>query len=402
MKWFTCTPVAFGGGEDFFARDSGLLSRGFRSLGIESRAVMPGRRRPDDLDELIRTDAENLESASWWKSHDLDGVVLYAWGRPKFRRVATAIGEAGIPLVLNQDSGGFVSPRCGWEAWFDEQRVISGRGRVPGGWLRQLKLVSRGLTLGLLITDPLRARHLQQGTWITAVSPGAAEAYRRLCTRYVGHGTGERVAFVPHPVDPRFAVSDGTRGRRIVAVGRWDDERQKRTSLLIQGIDRLLARDSEVEFDVVGTVGEPLDQWHRGLADAVRRRVVLHGRIVPEKLVEVYRGSRILWCPSAFESFHIASAEALCCGGSVVAARSGSLASFDWFTAEGDGRLAERDDAEGHARALLLELGAWDRGERRPQEIGGRWAKRLHAPEVARRILDLCGQAEGIGVNGLL
>lgn len=41
MLWYTCTPKDFGGGPDFFARDSGLLCRGFQALGMASRAVMP-------------------------------------------------------------------------------------------------------------------------------------------------------------------------------------------------------------------------------------------------------------------------------------------------------------------------------------------------------------------------
>ncbi|HEY1122189.1 MAG TPA: hypothetical protein VGE67_11340, partial [Haloferula sp.] len=117
-RWFTCTPVAFGGGPDFFARDSGLLCRGFQALGIESRAVMPGERKPEDEPDLIRTDYRNLEDPAWWRCHDLDGVVLYAWGRPKFLRVAEAIRDAGVFLVLNQDSGGLVSPRLNLHAWW--------------------------------------------------------------------------------------------------------------------------------------------------------------------------------------------------------------------------------------------------------------------------------------------
>ena len=56
MRWFTCTPVEFGGGADFFARDSGLLCRGFQALGIDSRAVMPGPAKVLDEPDLIRTD----------------------------------------------------------------------------------------------------------------------------------------------------------------------------------------------------------------------------------------------------------------------------------------------------------------------------------------------------------
>lgn len=389
MKWFTCTPVAFGGGEDFFARDSGLLSRGFRAIGVESRAVMPGERKPEDLEELIRTDYAHLESAGWWKSQGLDGVVLYAWGRPKFRKVAQAIRSAGIRLVLNQDSGGLVGPRCGFKSWVAEQRILSGAGRVPGGWIGFAKLACRGLTLGLVVTDPLRAFHLRQGDRIAAVSPKAAEHYQKLCASYVGGGTEDRVVFVPHPVDPRFTAASGTRDRRVIAVGRWHDERQKRTSLLMAVLETVLREDPHVGVDLVGNPGEVLPRWHRAMPVALRDRVRLHGRTSPDRVREFLRQARVAYCPSAFESFHIASAEALCSGCSVVAGRSVSMASFEWFVGDGDGRLAETDDREGHAETLLEELSAWDRGERSPVEIGERWSARLHAPRVAMQVIAL-------------
>jgi hypothetical protein len=123
-RWFTCTPVAFGGGVDFFARDSGLMCRGLQAIGCESMAVMPGPPQDDDDSSLIRTDYGNLESPDWWKSQKLDGVVLYAWGSPKFRKVAEAIHQAGIFLVLNQDNGGLISPWAGFSGWLEEQRIM--------------------------------------------------------------------------------------------------------------------------------------------------------------------------------------------------------------------------------------------------------------------------------------
>ncbi|RYD37624.1 MAG: hypothetical protein EOP87_03200, partial [Verrucomicrobiaceae bacterium] len=127
-RWFTCTPVAFGGGADFFARDSGLTCRGLQAAGCDSRAVMPGPRQADDDADLIRTEYENLESAGWWKSQQLEGVVLYAWGSPRYRKVAKAIHDAGIFLVLNQDNGGLISPLAGFSGWVAEQRIMSGGG----------------------------------------------------------------------------------------------------------------------------------------------------------------------------------------------------------------------------------------------------------------------------------
>jgi hypothetical protein len=62
-----------------------------------------------------------------------------------------------------------------------------------------------------------------------------------------------------------------------------------------------------------------------------------------------------------------------------------------WFTGEGDGRLAESDDVDGHVRALEAELAAWSDGRRSTDEISRRWVERLHAPAVVGKILAMKG-----------
>jgi hypothetical protein len=387
MRIFTCTPVAFGGGADFFARDSGLLCRGFQTLGVESRAIMPGERKPEDESDLIRTDYRNLESPEWWKLLNPDGVVLYSWGRPKYRKVAAAVHKAGIFLILNQDNGGLVSPLAGLRDWLSEQRNLAGRGAC--GRLRQLKLTLRGLSAGLLVTDPLRASHLKHGDVIACVSPRAAEHYRRLCRIYGGAGLTERVTVLPHAVETRFGYAGENKRRQIACVGRWHDEVQKRPWLLMRVISGLLRADDEVSVVIAGSTTHEMDAWHRSLAGPQRDRVHLAGRIGREELAEIMAASQVFYSPSAFESFGIAAAEALCSGCSVVAGRSVSMASFEWFVSGNSGRLAERDAAECHARNLLDELDAWAGGERDARAIADTWCKRFHAPQVARRIVGI-------------
>ena len=383
-RWFTCTPVDFGGGPDFFARDSGLLCHGFQALGIESRAVMPGERKPGDESDLIRTDYPNLEDPAWWRRHDLDGVVLYAWGRPKFRRVAEAIREAGVFLVLNQDSGGLVSPRLDLPAWLREQLVVSGAGRTSGGWWRFSKLVLRGLTVGLAVSDQLRAQHLRAGSIIACVTPVAAEHYRDYCRIYGGDDFANIVRVVPHPVNPLFRFDGRTKSRAIAVIGRWDDAVQKRPQLMMTTITQLLEIDPEVTVEIIGQAPRELQQWAEP-----RERVHLHGRIEPEAIAGILSRTQVAWCPSAFESFHIASGEALCCGCSVVAAESPSLAACPWFVSESSGELAATDDVAGHVTAIRNELRAWDEGHRDAAKIAATWQSRLHAPEVARLVISI-------------
>lgn len=389
MRWFTCTPVAFGGGADFFARDSGLLCRGFQVLGIESRAVMPGPWQQQDEADLIRTDFKNLESPDWWRSQRLDGVVLYAWGRPKFRNVAAAIRNAGIFLVLNQDNGGLVSPLAGCRDWLREQWILAGQGRGIKALLRFLGLTLRGLSAGIVLTDPLRAGHLSQGNVIACVSPKAAEHYRKLCRIYGGADLAGRVAVVPHAVEPRFRFHGEKKRRQVACVGRWQDIVQKRPWLLMDVIAPLVAADPGVIVVIAGEVTPGLEAWHLALYATRRNRVLLRGRVNREELANILLRSQVFYSPSAFESFGIAAAEALCCGCSVVAGRSVSMASFEWFVTENSGTLAKANHAQAHLETLQYELARWDQGERHPVEISDVWLTRLHADQVAARVISL-------------
>ena len=364
------------------------MCRGFQAIGCESRAVLPGKPQAGDEADLIRTEYANLESADWWRSHCLDGVVLYAWGSPKFRKVAAAIREAGIYLVLNQDNGGLISPLAGFRGWFEEQWILTGRGEQLSNYISFLKRVARGL-IGLLVTDPLRASHLKQGNVIACVSPAAAEHYRKLCKIYGGDELAGRVTFFPHPVEPgfHFQSPSNPKSRQVVCVGRWQDHLQKRPRLMQAVLAQLVESDPKLRVEVVGTATPELQSWHRSLNPKLQERVQLRGKVNRAQLAEILQASQVFYSPSAYESFGIAAGEALCCGCSVVAGRSISMASFEWFVSMNSGRLAIRDDAMGHHQALREELACWDQGHREVNIISKAWGNHLHAGEVAKRIL---------------
>jgi len=392
MRWLTCTPVAFRGGSAFFSRDSGLLSRGFESLGIESKAVMSLPGRSEDLPDLIRTEYENLESEDWWRGLEADGVVLYAWGLPRHSKVAAAISAAGCRLVLNQDSSGAVSPVGGPGAWLEDQWVHS---QDKGGGGRLLRFAARilyGSSVGIVLRDLRRIGHLRHGDVIGAVSPIAVARYRKHCQILGGEGLARRVHLVPHPVAPHFRWAGGGRKESaVVAVGRWEAGPQKRPDLLCGAIARFAESHAATEFHVVGEPTPEMRRWSDGLPGTVRARVHLHGQMENQELVRIYQKSRILLCSSSFESFHIASGEALCCGCGIVAARRSTLPSLDWF-AEQDGTLAERLNPQSIADALATEWNHWEEGRRDPRAISQRWSGRLHAPNIARKLLELAGE----------
>jgi glycosyltransferase involved in cell wall biosynthesis len=380
MRIFTCTPFAFGGGPDFFARDSGLLCRGLQAVGVESRAVMPGTRMPEDEDDLIRTEYGDLESAEWWRSMRLDAVVLYSWGRPRYRKVAGAIHEAGIFLILNQDNGGLISPLAGFTGWVAEQRNLTGGGSAF------MARVIKGLSYGLLLTDPLRARHLKQGDVIACVSPKAAEHYRRLCELYGGKALENRVRVLPHAVEPLFQYDGRPKNHQVACVGRWNDEIQKRPRLLMEIASMSLDADDSIRWVIVGDATAEMHAWHASLPVHHRCRVDLPGRVGRKDLAELMCESMVFYSPSAYESFGIAAAEALCAGCSVVATRSVSMSAFEWFVSGNSGRLAATDSVDDHLSALTEELSSWYNGSRDATQISRTWCMRLHARQVAESV----------------
>jgi glycosyltransferase involved in cell wall biosynthesis len=399
MRIFTCTPVAFGGGPDFFARDSGLLCRGLQSIGIESRAIMPGEKQGNDEADLVRTEYANLESASWWREQKIDALVLYAWGRPKFRKVAQAIREAGVFLILNQDNSGFISPLAGCMGWLKEKWIMSGQGADWRSWLRFLILAIKEATYGLLITDPLRAKHLKQGDVIACVSPQANKVYARLCRRYGGNQLASKVNIIPHAVETLFRDQGKPRLNQIVCIGRWSDELQKRQHRLTEVLTLMLGIDESVSVVIMGDTTDHLRRWHECLDKKSRARVRLAGKLNRSELASILAQSRIFYSPSAYESFGIAAAEALCSGCSVVAHRSVSMPSFEWFISENSGTLAMDDTIASHIHALKEELHAWEIGRRDAQKISNAWSQLLHANKVAKQVAEICQRRSRIGDN---
>ena len=224
---------------------------------------------------------------------------------------------------------------------------------------------------------------------ISCVSPLAEESYRKLCHIYGGKALANRVTMIPHPVESVFRYSGDDKRRQVVCVGRWQDDIQKRTWLLMEVIDSLIATDDRVEVVIVGNPSEELRNWHQSLEISHGKRVQLTGRTGRDALMAILGVSQVFYSPSSYESFGIAAAEALCSGCSVVAGRLITMPSFEWFVSENSGTLAAHDDGKGHAEALHEELESWARGERDARRISDIWSGRLHADMVAARVVEM-------------
>jgi hypothetical protein len=391
MTWYTCTPVSFGGGEDFFCRDSGLICKGLQSLGLECKSIMPLPAHPEDITkDLIRTNPENLARSEWWYNIGASSVVLYSWGHPKYRQVAEAIHASGAKLFINLDSGGIISPRVTPELY---KRAVMGKQiRLHGPLLGTL--TGSILNIAYLfyipnIIDPGRIAHLRAATAIGCISPNALALWRLWAGTYAPELV-ERMHLVPNPVAGYFKYDPSIPKQDIViAIGRWEDEEVKRPRLLVESITETARRRSTTEFHIFGKEGHILLDWYSSLQSNIRKRVYLHGKVPNKDIFNFFQKSRISLCASSHEGSHVASEEALCTGATIVAPLRAELNALLWYVSHNSGRLAVEDSAQGLAEALLLELEAWDSGEHDPVSISTYWCNKLSVGAVSNRIIDL-------------
>ena len=333
-------------------------------MGVESMNIMPLPYYEDDQREyLLRTEFSNLASVEWWQSLGIDAVVLYSWGAPRYRNIARAIRKAGIRLVLHMDSSGdFVGCfREGTPVW---QRA--------GRWLRAK------------LEDVFRSMHMRQADVIT-MCPTAAAAVSHL--PFFGKWVEDRCYPMPCPVSPACAYDGQDKEDVVLCVGRWDDEFQKRPEMLMSTLERYYSAGGTAESRIFGRITESLRNWYTRLPFAVASKIRLLGYIANHQLWEEYRKARVILCTSRFESSHIVSAEALCCGCSVVTPpRLKQLRDLVWYTGAESGTIAPADTPDALAAALRVELALWETGFRNPDRIALHWQPHFHVDKVFNNI----------------
>ncbi len=399
-QWFTCAPLPFDGNTRHFARDSGLLCKGFQEIGIPCKAILPGKPRNDDqTEDLIRTDYENLTRADWWRSLNGTGVVFYGWGDGRYLPIVRAIKEAGLFLVTNLDTGGLFSMATGVSEYTGSlwRGIIGRRGITPSGLSYFAWRTFYSLTLRRWLVDSPRIRHFETADVIASISPLAVERVRRFCRAYpAGDALAAKVRHVPHANASYMRYDSGVpKECLIIAVGRWDDEKVKGTALLVEVIRDTLHRHPAVVFEIYGPLSPKIERLSRELPDNLKPRLRLVGTVPNLELRRACQRARVSLCTSLAEGYHTVSAEALCSGCSVVGPDIPEIPSMQWFTDGPYGTRAPRS-ARALTDALIRELSAWENREREPQSISAHWTAILHAPRVAEKILRI---AEEIGLT---
>jgi len=393
MKIYTCAPKPFKGGEAFFKRDTGLICRGFQSLGHTSKAILLGPKRmddpEDDLGDVMRAELSSLTDVLWWKSLDIDACIFCSWGKSEYQEMANAIVAAGIKLIQITDTQGILSPRSGW---FDYMSIESSHYYDYPVWKRRFRQLTRviyGITLGGLLRDRPRVKMLTTGAYFAAATPVAKNRFERLASHYAKGLNKDHFQCVAFPISLHgVCVTESDIVDKVVAVGRWDDK-QKRQQLLMSTVQMTLEKRPDTVFEIYGFLTQELKEWHKQLRSGDMERVRLIGVVPHEVVMNGLKTARTLLCPSAYEGCCNASAEALTVGCSVVAVDSPAMSALKWHASLRSGTLSPTSSGQDMTNSLCSELALWDTGERSACDIAKTWQPVFNFEKIAETYVSL-------------
>lgn len=373
----------------WFGRDSGLVTEGLRSISVDSKLVIldtPGM--PQD-ERFLPATREQFTTPDFWKSLKLDAVVLQGGGDAGIDPVSRAIKMSGAKLLLRLDTDGVVAPQVDpylycYNLWW----WLAYHGKHPA-LLRTLGKAGLKMAFPNQLGPGRILKRLQLGDFLLVESRIAAARLQRMLRRYGSSELTKRVIGLPIPVaDVWYYKPEIPKENLIVSAARWYDA-QKDARKLITVLACILTHHPEFRAAIIGDGDELVKRLRRRYAPQLTDRISVTGRLPPEEISVYEQRAKIFLCSSRAESMNIASAEALCCGCSVVG--PAEIAAMHDYTSVNSGTLAWTRRTLDFADAVQSEITAWSLGRRDPVAISETFRSGLSPTKIATRIHEIVG-----------
>ncbi|CAM8619950.1 RfaG Glycosyltransferase [Candidatus Methylacidiphilaceae bacterium] len=348
MKILLYTDLAVRTDQLFWHRDLGLLTKAFRDLGHEACLVVHPATEPsatptvpNELDHpreqpfeapperskvwsevgphseirnskspippVLWVSQQDVRDPLWWQSQKPDLVILGLWTRPKYDPIRRAALSATPHVVERADSDGMRTASCGLLTYakrrFDYFRDLTYH------WPSLLSIpASIFYSFASILATPWietrLARTLKLLPAVAVETPHATALWKSLATR-LGINP-QKIHCIPHPIQTDIFKFDPTiqKKNQIISVGRWESY-QKNLPLLLKTLRAFLNKNSSWISLVIGS-GLPPRSPHP--------RITFLPSLPPSDLARHMQESKVFFFSSRFESFGLASAEALACG----------------------------------------------------------------------------------------
>jgi len=367
------------------------MVHGLDALGVHSHVLTP-LPMSDSLEPFVHTVTprpNKLLSKFMWK------LSPQGWPNRMFcdalaREVQRLHREDGLQLLEMEES-------YGWA------RLLAGRSPVPlvvrlhGPWFLN------GIANGAAQDRAFHERDSWERQGIAAAAGITAPSQHVLNETRSHFGLPlEDAQVIPNPVEPVGPADrwnlEGCDLNRIVFVGRFD--RHKGGDTMLDAFAAVVARHPEARLDFIGPDRGCRDETGREwrfeqylrqkLPPAAREKVTYHGFQPGSTAAELRKRALVTVAPSRYETFGIATAEAMMAGCPLVVCGAGAL--NELVQNDQNGLVARTGDATDVSEKVLSLL----RNPQRAAELGRRAAldaATRYAPQVvARQTVEFYGR----------
>jgi|SRR5665647_540471 len=371
-------------------KDPGQISLGLIDNGVDAEVITVSKKELVNYHPkfgVVEKSLSELYDDAFWLENGSEAIIGYPLQGGFYSQLIEKMKAGGKKVLLKLDDDGRIA--------YPLQRRSH---RVP---LRE-RLTAKDIVSDLYWRLPFKsfkrrkhanftAEAIRQMEFSDAVIIESPDALANLDYFLAAWGRVDLISkthFIPNPVTPEFVEGEiGKKGNIAVAHGRWEDYRVKNTGLMVETVIAFLKQRQDFKFIIFGSGTDQVKNLLNSAPQHVRDRIDVRGYIEHRNVKDIVSNAKLLFVPSRWESFSIASAEALCSGCSIVGTPAEALR---YLSMQGfSGTIAATFDKEAILAALVQDATKWDNGYYDPQKIAAFWRPKLDRKTIAKSIENL-------------
>jgi glycosyltransferase involved in cell wall biosynthesis len=368
-------------------KDPGQILLGLMETGIGAGVVTVIKK---DLENyrpkfpLTQSALKEFYNEEFWLKNISDVIIAYPLQGAFYSPLIEKMKLGGKKVLLKFDSDGRIAyplQRHSFRIPLHERLTL--RNLISDLWWRLAFKSLKRRKHEKVATDTVRQIELSDGAIIE--SPDALSNLNFFLAAWGRRDLIRKTYFIPNPVTPEFVEGEiGKKENIAVSYGRWDDFRQKNTRVMAETVVEFLMERRDYKFLIFGKGTEEVKNLLGEVPENVKERIEILGFVEREKIKGLLTNAKIFFVPSRWESFSIASAEALCMGCSVVGT---PLESLRYLSMQGfSGTTAPTFDRKAIFAALLQDAIKWDNGDYEPEKIAAFWRNKLDRKNIAKNV----------------
>ncbi len=371
----------------WFGRDSGIVTEGLRKIGVESRLVILRTEGMLIDDRFLPVSRNQFCDAAFWKSLALDAVVVQGGGDIGMDPVLQAIRSSATKMLLRLDSDGVVAPQVDsylyfYNLWWN----LAYHKKHPAIVMALGKFLLKYLFASRFGPGRISKR-LAQGDVLLIESRIAAARLQRVLISHGFEETASKVVHLPIPIPDAWTYDPiQTKENTIISVARWYDA-QKDAPKLVKVLGQVLRHQPHFNATIIGDGEDYLKILISKHAMGVSDRITVKGRLPHIEIANHLKKAKIFVCSSRAESMNISSAEAGCCGCSIVG--PAEIASMHEYTCFNSGTMAWTRRTHDFVDSVNAEINCWNSNKRNPLEISTHFTSQLMPTVVANQLLKI-------------